>query len=346
MNKLVIFAIMAASVISAAAQESTNTGVRRASADAPKASTARSRAVEGATSTYGSLSEGDVQWMRVLYRELDLDRGSNAALYFPEDIVDGQKNLFRIILDGLLSGELAAYEYLDGKEIFTDQYRVDVAEMLDRFDIPRSQAKGSTDRRPRYAVDEADVPCTEVESYYIIERNTFDNRQSRLKTTVEAICPVLHRVGDFGGEPLKYPMFWIKYADLQPLLVNTAVFIADDNNLPAYSYADFFNLGKYQGDIYKTRNLRNKSMAQLYPDSTQMNRARDSIQASIDGFEDKLWVPDREEIIGSGNSSGKPDQPKSSRKVTRSSQKAPKAKVAKNGNAPARSVARSVRRRK
>lgn len=343
MKKLVIFAMMAAATISVAAQESTNTGVRRSTADAPKAHTVRSRAVESAATTDGSLSEGDVQWMRVLYRELDLDRGTNAALYFPEEIVDGKENLFRIILGGLLSGQFVAYEYLDGKEIFTDQYRVDVAEMLDRFDIPYARAKGSTERRPLYAVDEADVPCTEVLSYYIIERNTFDNRQSRLRTVVEAVCPVLHRAGDFGGEQLKYPMFWVKYSDLEPLLVNTAVFVDDDNNVPAYSYADFFNLGKYQGEIYKTRNLRNKSMAQLYPDSAAMKRAQDSIQARIDGFEEKLWVPDREEIIGD---SAKSDQPKSARKVTRSAKKPAKAKVSKNGNAPAQSVTRSVRRRK
>ena len=44
------------------------------------------------------------------------------------------------------------------------------------------------------------------------------------------------------------------------------VFTDDDNNLPRYTYDDFFTLNLYKGNIYKTRNLRNRSMAQLYPD--------------------------------------------------------------------------------
>jgi hypothetical protein len=53
----------------------------------------------------------------------------------------------------------------------------------------------------------------------------------------------------------------------------------------------------YKGDIYKTRNLRNKSMMQMYPDSADLHRAQDSIQQRLDNFEKKLWVPDREQVI-------------------------------------------------
>ncbi len=353
MNRLVISIVMELAALSAIAQESINTGVRRRNpSDTPASRTSSVRTARNMPADGDqSLSPGDVQWMRVLYRELDLDKGSNPALFFPEEVIDGNENLFRIILRGLLSGQLQAYEYLDGKELFTDPYKVNVAEMLDRFEIPYTQAKGSTARQPKLQVDETDVPCTEVLSYYIIERNTFDNRQSRLKTKVEAICPVLHRVGDYGGEPLKYPMFWVKYSDLRPMLTNTAVFIDDDNNQPSYSYADFFDMCKYSGDIYKTRNLRNKSMVQLYPDPADMKRAQDSIQARIDGFEDKLWVPDREEIIGANNDDAgsrvsQADADKPARKVSRGARKPSKAKVSKSNSSSRGTPVRSVRRRK
>lgn len=92
-------------------------------------------------------------------------------------------------------------------------------------------------------------------------------------------------------------MFWVKYSDLRPHLAQQAIFVSDDNNLPTFTYDDYFNLAKYEGDIYKTRNLRNKSMMQLYPDPDDMRRAQDSIQARLDSFEEKLWVPNREDII-------------------------------------------------
>lgn len=252
-----------------------------------------------------NITDADRQWMRIIYRQLDLDKDKNAPLYFPEENIDGQENLFRIIMRLLANNQIHAYEYLDGREIFTEQYQVKVRDLLDRFHIIYTDAKGSTDRNPRFTIQEADVPTNEVLSYYIIERWEFDTRNNRMRTIVEAICPVLHRSGDFGGEAVKYPMFWIKFADLRPWLAQQHIFTSDDNNLPTCTYDDYFTLNMYEGEIYKTRNLKNKSLMQLYPDPEEMTKAQDSIQRRLDSFETKLWVPDREEIIaqkGSGKS--------------------------------------------
>lgn len=244
-----------------------------------------------------NITDADRQWMGVIYRSIDLDKDKNAPLYFPEEPVAGQENLFRIILKQLAEGRVPAYEYLDGREIFTDQYRVDLKYVFERFSIPYTQAKGSTDKRPRYAVDENDVPTNEVLSYFVLERWEFDTRRNRLRPVVEAIAPVLHRAGDFGGEALKYPMFWVKFSDIRPYLAAQTIFVDDDNNLPTCTYDDFFTLNMYDGDIYKTRNLKNRSMVQMYSDPDELKRAQDSIQARLDHFEDKLWVPSREEIL-------------------------------------------------
>ena len=45
------------------------------------------------------------------------------------------ESLFRIILRVVCNGQVPAYEYLDGREVFTDQYKIKVGEMLDRFHI-------------------------------------------------------------------------------------------------------------------------------------------------------------------------------------------------------------------
>ena len=116
-----------------------------------------------------TITDADRQWMRVIYRSIDLEKDSNAALYFPEEPVEGQENLFRIILRLMADNTLPAYEYLDGREIFTDQYRIKTRDVLDRFHIPYTEAKGSTERNPRFAIDENDVPTNEVLSYYIVE---------------------------------------------------------------------------------------------------------------------------------------------------------------------------------
>ena len=286
----------------AEAQQSTSTLTRRGASDR-KSKTEQSgpqvseRLQQHYDDAGKSITDADRQWMRVIYREIDLDKDKNAALYFPEDIVDGQENIFRIIMRLLANNQLPAYEYLDGREVFSDQYRLKVKDLLDRFHIMYKDAKGSTEKNPRFVIDEADVPTTEVLSYFVIERWEFDTRNNRMKTVVEAVCPVLHRSGDFGGEAVKYPMFWVKYSDLRPWLSQQTIFVNDDNNLPTCTYDDFFTLNMYDGDIYKTRNLRNKAMAQIYTDPDDLKRAQDSIQNRLNKFEDKLWVPDREEVI-------------------------------------------------
>ena len=243
-----------------------------------------------------STDDSELQWMRVMYRSLDLTKDANGALYYPDEPVEGQDNLFRIIMKRMADGSLQGYEYLDGREVFSDDFKVNMRDVLDRFYILYSEAKGSTEKNPRFTIEESDIPASEVLSYYIIERWEFDRRSNRMRTLVEAICPVLHSPDDFGSVRT-FPICWIRMDDLKPYLQSQYVFTDDDNNLPRYTYDDFFTLNLYKGNIYKTRNLRNRSMAQLYPDPDDLKRAQDSIQNRLDHYADNLWVPSREEIL-------------------------------------------------
>ena len=299
LKKILPIAALAATVLSLAAQD--NTGVVRRNGASKRGQKQEETAGPKITDRMQGFFDGakthdaDLAYVREIYRQLDLKNvPENTPLYFPEDIVDGQQNLFRIILGLVIDGKIPAYEYLDGREVFTDQYQVKVGEMLDRFDI-YYQKQGDGDRAV-YTIEEADVPTGQVLKYYIIEKWEFDRRTNRMKTFVEAICPVLTRGGDFGGDA-NYPMFWVKFDQLRPYLAQQYVFLTDDNNLPQYSLDDYFNLGMYKGEIYKTKNLRNLSMAQMFPDEDDRQRAQDSIDTRLREFGKNLWVPTRDEYL-------------------------------------------------
>lgn len=365
-RKITIAGLLVAAASSAIAQDESRGVVRRRDDAARSASQASGPTVtermQNFYSNAGStVTDADRQWMRVIYRSIDLDKDANAALYYPEEPVEGQENLFRIILRLVASGQLPAFEYLDGREIFTDQYRINAKDMLGRFYIPFTESRGSTERNPRLQIDENDVPTNEVLSYFVIERWEYDTRSNRLRPVVEAICPVLHRTGDFGGDPLRYPMFWIRFNDLRPYLANQTIFIDDNNNLPTCTYDDFFTLNLYQGDIYKTRNLKNRSLAQMHPDPDNLQHARDSIQSSLDTFEAKLWVPTREEVIAArearealaagADTTSRVEQPVSGTSNTRANRRSTKRTAKKKVKEPKRtstssssSATRSVRR--
>lgn len=299
LKKILPIAALAATVLSLTAQD--NTGVVRRNAGSKRGQKQEETAGPKITDRMQGFFDGkkthdaDLAYMREIYRQLDLKNvAENTPLYFPEDIVDGQQNLFRIILGLVVDGKVPAYEYLDGREVFTDRYKIKVGEMLDRFDI-YYQKQGDGDRAV-YTIEEADVPTGQVLKYYIIEKWEFDRRSNRMKTVVEAICPVLTRGSDYGGSD-NYPMFWVKFDQLRPYLAQQYVFLTDDNNLPQYSLDDYFNLGMYKGEIYKTKNLRNLSMAQMFPDEDDRQRAQDSIDTRLREFGKNLWVPTREEYL-------------------------------------------------
>ncbi len=241
-------------------------------------------------------SDADLQWMKVIYRQLDLTVGKNPALYYPEEPNEDGQSLFFIIMRLLANNQISAYEYLDGREMFTDDNKIKVDEMFDRFHIMFTEAKGSTEKNPKYELEDADIPGNEIQSYYIIERWEFDTRSNQMKTRVEALCPVLHRTDEFGGDAIKYPMFWVLLNDIRPYMANQYVFTDDDNNLSRYSLDDFFKLGMYTGEIYKTKNLRNLALRQMFPEDDDYKHAQDSIENRLMAFNKDLWVPDREEL--------------------------------------------------
>lgn len=301
-SKYLIALVALAGAATAVAQDSSSSSsiVRRRAGDRDRNASRQAPGVTDRMQQFyskSSANDADLMWMRVIYRDLEMDNPKNAALYYPEDVVDGQENLFRIIMRLLADNAIPAYEYLDGKEIFTDQYRLKVSDMLDRFHVLYTPAKGSTEKNPRFVIEESDVPANEIRSYYILERWEFDAKTNKTRRVVEAICPVLHRADEFGVDAVRYPMFWVKLDAIRPYLAQQYIFIDDDNNLPRYTYDDFFTMAMYDGDIYKTRNLTNRSMMQMFPDPDDRKRAQDSIQNRLESFDKNLWVPSREEVI-------------------------------------------------
>lgn len=244
-----------------------------------------------AFSEYQKNDGGHVTWQHVVYRELDLTKEQNASLYYPQEPQDGLTNLFRVIFEGICTNRIKGYEYMDGREIFTDKYVVKVRDVLDKFSIYYKETPGAgRDALPVYEVDEMDVPSNEVLKYYVKERWEFDQRTSKYGPRILALCPILLRSGDFGGDAVPYPMFWVNYEDLRPLLREHLVMSDGLNNTPRYTMEEYFALNQYDGEIYKVQNTRGMSLMQQFPDSASLDSARTSIEAQLRGFKDSIWV--------------------------------------------------------
>lgn len=236
----------------------------------------------------GDIATEELRWKREIYRLLDMEKEEkNMPLYFPTEPQDGQRNLFATLFDQLCQQRITAYEYLDGIEKFNDSTRITVKEVMDKFHILYKET--GSGRVMTYTVDDSDVPSGEVKSYFIKELYYFDHRTSEFRVEVEAICPVLHREGEFGDEVVKYPMFWIKYDDLRPFLHQTRIMASNLNNATTCSMDDYISRRLYKGDIYKATNLRNLTLMQYCPTPDSLERERERIELQLVAFEKGLW---------------------------------------------------------
>lgn len=234
----------------------------------------------------------DLIWQREIYRTLDLKNPKNAALYYPVEPVGNRMNLFTFIFKLLAENKIPAYEYrLDGTEVLTEDNQINFKDLLDRFHIYYEEVVDKRDTLLR--VDNSDIPSSEILSYFIKENWYFDQRSSTMNSKITAICPVLHRTGDFSMDVVKSPMFWLNYSDIVTYLTQMPIMISDLNNTSNLNMNDYFASRLYKGDIYKTTNMLNQTLSQYCTTDSALVKEQARIEGQLQAFNDNLWESTR-----------------------------------------------------
>ena len=286
----------------------------------------------------------EVVWRRDIYRELDLTDDANAGLYFPVEPQGKQLNLFTYIFKLAQNGYIPVYEYpTDGSDNFTDDAKVDMKTILDNYHIFYEEQNG------KLKVDNSDIPSAEVKKYYLKESAYYDQANSSFHIKVLALCPVMLREDDFGGEATQYPLFWVKYSDLEPFLNRQTVMASSLNNAATMSMDDYFTLNSYRGKIYKTNNAQGKTLLQLCGgDEAKLSAEQKRIEAELAAFH-KTIFGDQEKKDSLDNIAA--SQVKNSKKAKSNSSsvrsaKTPKAKSSSTKSSSSSSARVTVRRQR
>ena len=229
----------------------------------------------------------DVVWRRDIYRELDLNDDANAGLYYPVQPQGKQLNLFTYIFKLAQNGYIPIYEYSvanDGNDDFSDAAKVKFKTVLDDKHIFYEEQDG------KLKVDNSDIPSQEVMKYYLKESAYYDQGNATFHIKPLALCPIMMREDDFGGEATQYPLFWVKYSDLEPFLSRQTVMTSNVNNAAVMSMDDYFTLNKYKGKIYKTNNMLGKTLAQIAGgDSAKLSDEQKRIEAELEAFKNNIF---------------------------------------------------------
>ena len=233
----------------------------------------------------------DVVWRRDIYREINLEDDANAGLYYPVEPQGKQLNLFTYIFKLAQNGYIPIYEYpTDGSDVFEETSKIEMKTMLDNYHIFYEEANG------KLKVDNSDIPSAEVKKIYLKESAYYDQANSSFHIKVLALCPVMMRSDDFiisddpNSQGTAYPLFWVKYSDLEPYLNRQSVMISSLNNAATMSMDDFF-----------TTNRLGKTLAQICDgDTAKMSAEQKRIEAELETFRKNIFGdPERKDSLDS-----------------------------------------------
>lgn len=309
-KRLLIFILLMTVSTILFAQETARERIERRRQNTAQQQAAGTNIRMGQRNHSGDESIEDAKWSRIIYRYLDLNKEANAPLYYPVTPIEGKMSLFTLLFNLLQEGSIPAYEYLDGREEFTDEYKIDFKELMDRFGIYYETVDD------KVIINEVDIPGNEVEGYFIKEAYYFDTANSTFTVKPLAICPVLQRRDDY-GTATRYPLFWISYEDVAPYARRVPVMSSSLNNNMSGTIDDYFQMRKYDGEIYKAQNPRNLAISQYASTPEEMKAEQQRIEQELVDFEKNLWkqesypaVPQQRKVTHKGkkrsqsNSSG------------------------------------------
>lgn len=233
----------------------------------------------------------DAAWRREIYRMLDLTKEENAVLYFPIMPTPERQNLFCFLFREILRGHIKAYKYTpDTNEHFDDEHIIKGKALMDTHNIYYEEVDAGNGKKS-IRVNDADLPSEDVKLYYVKECVYYDQHSASFRTKITALCPVLcSGYNDFGEDvESRIPLFWIKYEDAAPYFAKLSLMGSSMNNAAMISADDYFTMGRYKGDIYKTTNLQDKILIQANDAEEVVAQEQKRIEGQLDGFQRHVW---------------------------------------------------------
>lgn len=223
------------------------------------------------------MDEETVEWRQDVYRELDLTNSRNEGLYSTDNQEDGTTGLFAKIFELATERKIDIYKYeIDGNERLTKKNQTKVENILDDFHIDYTlQNDGIT-------INKSDIPYAEVTTFYLKEALYFDAINSSFQKRVVALCPVIVMEDEFSDEPVRYPLFWVKYPQLEKYLHNIYT-IPDYRNIANRMPMDeYFAMNLYYGEIYKVNNVYGNALSMVFNNDTTLQIERQRIAENME----------------------------------------------------------------
>ncbi len=239
---------------------------------------------------YQYLREGDVMWSKTIWRKVDLRQKINHPIYYPEFPKGKYKSLIDVIMQGVKTGQLTAFDENDLDEFAIEMTITDIEEKFGAKDeiIQTEDPVTGEIKTQRIA---GTYNTTDVKFYLIKELWFFDKQRSALDVRILGLAPIrlYYKEEDIDQEtPIQKKLFWIYFPEARRLFAKTRVF-NPHNDAENMSYDDLFNKRYYESFIVQESNVFNNREIGSYAIGTEALLESERIKDFIFNFEQDLW---------------------------------------------------------
>lgn len=236
---------------------------------------------------YTHVREADVEYVKRVWREIDVKQKLNHPLYYPlkpiKELGYIRMSLYDIIKQGIEEGTLTAYN----DESFTEQLskteaseRTTTEEVMYDEDLETGETKEVTIKNEVEGVD--------IVKYWVKEDWFFDRERSVMEVRILGLLPIIKKIDGDGNFQGFKDLYWIYFPEARYVFANHEVYNSG-NDGARLTYEDLFRKRMFSSYIHQETNVYDNRLLSDYVKGVDRLLESKRIEQEIINHEHDMW---------------------------------------------------------